>query len=107
MAVSHRVLMPNDVKTQPNNGTTTPMVVSEEARREVAAIVLDNLDLARDVLAGRRHWNQSQVGLFKAMLAKVVPDVSSNISRKEIVTRNANDMSREEMEKFIAERAGK
>ena len=95
------------VKPTQTNGTTEKLVVADEVRREVSGVVFDNIERARKVLAGQEHWNAHQVSLFKAMLSKVVPDVSSSVQRKEIVTRKADDMSREEMERYIAERIGK
>jgi hypothetical protein len=78
---------------------------SSMIRGKIASVVHDHLLIAEKVLTGEVTWSTGQVSLFKALLAKVVPDVSATYHQHELNSRTTTEMSREELEALAASQA--
>lgn len=78
---------------------------SAQLRGKIASLVHDHLLVAEKVLTGELSWTNSQVSLFKALLAKVVPDVSATFHQHELNSRVTSEMTREELEALAAAQA--
>lgn len=76
----------------------SPMGVTK-LRAQVARVVLDHVAHADAVLHGKRAWSSQQVNLFKALLNKVLPDISASyVESRDGVTRSITGMTRAELE---------
>ena len=78
---------------------------SSMIRGKIASVVHDHLLVAEKVLTGEVTWSTGQVSLFKALLAKVVPDVSATYHQHELNSRTTTEMTREELEALAASQA--
>lgn len=78
---------------------------SSMIRGKIASVVHDHLLIAEKVLTGEVTWSTGQVSLFKALLAKVVPDVSATYHQHELNSRTTTEMTREELEALAAAQA--
>lgn len=78
---------------------------SAQLRGKIASMVHDHLLVANKVLTGEVSWSTGQVSLFKALLAKVVPDVSATYHQHELNSRQTTEMTREELEALAASQA--
>jgi hypothetical protein len=74
----------------------TPVHV-ELVRRKMLALIATNLDAATEVLAGTRTWTPTQLGLFKTMLNKLVPDVSQSHQTIDVRQKPREELTREDL----------
>lgn len=88
--------------------TGLPKVTVEEVanvRRHVLDAVKNNIPNVRAVLGGKMKWTNQQVKLFQIMLNKVLPDLSQSMNEHITRPKALHEMSREELEQFVAESA--
>lgn len=74
----------------------TPVHV-ELVRRKMLSLIARNLDAASDVLEGSRTWTPTQLGLFKTMLNKLVPDVSQSHQTIDVRQKPREELTREDL----------
>jgi len=79
----------------------TPHQISR-LRSSIASEVRDLVPLAVSAVRGDVVWSNSQVSLFKALLGKVIPDLSQSHSTVDITTKSVVDLSRAELEEIVA-----
>ena len=60
------------------------------------------MPLAVSAVRGDVTWSNSQVSLFKALLGKVIPDLSQSHATVDVNTRSVVDLSRHELEEIVA-----
>jgi len=70
-------------------------------RTRLYNIVTEQTERALEVMEGKRSWNQQQVNLYRTMLNKCVPDLKHTLN--EVRHNDATKLTREELEKIIAE----
>lgn len=66
-------------------------------RAQAARYVKDVMPLAKQVIEGKQTWSNQQVALFKALLGKVMPDVSAHYEERHVTNHNVHEMSREQL----------
>lgn len=71
-------------------------------RNQLTRLVTGHIGVANEVLAGSAKWDNAQARLFLALLNKVLPDLSASFQRKEVITKNLNELTREELERAAA-----
>lgn len=69
-------------------------------RKQVASVVKDNIEYAREVLAGTRVWNANQIRLFTALASKVVPDLHHSYAQVGIENKALQELSRDQLEEI-------
>jgi folate-dependent tRNA-U54 methylase TrmFO/GidA len=67
-------------------------------RGQIASHVRDLMPQAVEAARGERTWSNQQVTIFRALLAKVVPDLSQSHSTVDITTRQVTELTRDELE---------
>ena len=59
------------------------------------------------VLIGEKKWSPTQFNLYKLLLNKIVPDISTTyVEQNDKTTRRISGLSRLELEEMVAERQG-
>ncbi len=59
------------------------------------------------VLIGEKKWSPTQFNLYKLLLNKIVPDISTTyVEQNDKTTRRISGLSRQELEEMVAERQG-
>ena len=59
------------------------------------------------VLLGEKKWTPVQFNLYKLLLNKIVPDISTTyVEQNDKTTRRISGLSRQELEEMVAERQG-
>jgi hypothetical protein len=84
-----------------NTTSLTPHQISR-LRSRIASEVRDLVPLAVSAVRGDITWSNSQVSLFKALLGKVIPDLSQSHATVDVNTRSVVDLSRHELEEIVA-----
>ena len=57
------------------------------------------------VLIGEKKWSPTQFNLYKLLLNKIVPDISTTyVEQNDKTTRRISGLSRQELEEMVAER---
>ena len=68
-------------------------------------------DLQNDVemvMLGGKKWSTVQLNLYKLLLNKVLPDISTSYSETtDLSTRRISGLSRQELEEMVAQRSNK
>ena len=58
------------------------------------------------VLIGEKKWSPVQFNLYKLLLNKIVPDISTTyVEQNDKTTRRISGLSRQELEEMVAERS--
>ncbi len=58
------------------------------------------------VLIGEKKWSPVQFNLYKLLLNKIVPDISTTyVEQNDRTTRRISGLSRQELEEMVAERS--
>ena len=59
------------------------------------------------MLIGEKKWSPTQFNLYKLLLNKIVPDISTTyVEQNDKTTRRISGLSRQELEEMVAERQG-
>lgn len=74
-------------------------------RGKIANIISHQIDIAERVLTGEIKWSATQVQVFKALMNKVVPDISAKFHQHEVNNRDVTAMSRADLERMAIEEA--
>jgi hypothetical protein len=79
---------------------THPLTPSEVARlrNQITLTVREILPQARRVVLGERHWTTVQLGVFRTLLAKVLPDLNQAFGQIQVAARPLTQLSRAELE---------
>ena len=82
----------------------TPLTPAQIAqlRNRIARLVHEALPHAREVLKGDRRWTNVQLGLFRTLVAKIVPDLNQSFAQVEVTNRPLMALSRAELEQIAA-----
>ncbi len=70
-------------------------------RGTIVSSMDSHIQMAHEVLAGTRVWTPAQVGVFRALLNKVVPDLSASYVQKEVHNFNTETLSIAELEALV------
>lgn len=79
----------------------TPAQIAQ-LRHRIGRTVHEALPHAREVLKGERKWSPVQLGLFRALLGKIVPDLNQSFAQVEVAHRPLSQLSRAELEAIAA-----
>ena len=82
----------------------TPLTPAQIAqlRNRIARLVHEALPHAREVMRGDRRWTNVQLGLFRTLVAKIVPDLNQSFAQVEVTNRPLMALSRAELEQIAA-----
>ena len=70
--------------------------------KQTVSLAQNDVDL---VLTGDKKWTPVQLGLYKLLLNKIVPDISTTyVEQNDKQTRRISGLSREELEQMVADR---
>lgn len=70
--------------------------------KQTVSLAQNDVDL---VLTGDKKWTPVQLGLYKLLLNKIVPDISTTyVEQNDKQTRRISGLSREELEEMVASR---
>jgi len=70
--------------------------------KQTVSLAQNDIDL---VLIGEKKWSPVQLGLYKLLLNKIVPDISTTyVEQNDNGTRRISGLSREELEEMVASR---
>jgi len=91
------------VRKDPNPKTSTgplapvtPMQV-DRVRRSVLDVVRKNIPDVREVLEGKKKWDNQQVRLFTVMLNKVMPDLHHSFNEHSIENKQVHELTVDEL----------
>lgn len=73
----------------------------EQLRRGVFNIVKSNLGRARDVVEGKRKWDNNQLKLYLALMNKVMPELSASYTETH-TTHSMDDLTTDELQRIVA-----
>ena len=77
-------------------------------RTRLTRTVCDLQNDVEDVMFGGKKWSTVQLNLYKLLLNKVLPDISTTYSETtDLSTRRISGLSRQELEEMVAQRNNK
>ena len=77
-------------------------------RTRLTRTVCDLQNDVEDVMFGGKKWSTVQLNLYKLLLNKVLPDISTSYSETaDLSTRRISGLSRQELEEMVAQRNNK
>lgn len=90
----------------PTTGTGLPAVTPLEVdrvRRSTLDIVRKQMPLVREVLDGKREWNNQQVRVFGMLLNKVMPDLHHSFNEHTIENKEVHELTFDELNQIAAQ----
>lgn len=90
----------------PTIGTGLPAVTPLEVdrvRRSTLDIVRKQMPLVREVLDGKREWNNQQVRVFGMLLNKVMPDLHHSFNEHTIENKEVHELTFDELNQIAAQ----
>lgn len=90
----------------PTVGTGLPPVTPLEVdrvRRSTLDIVRKQMPVVREVLDGRREWNNQQVRVFGMLLNKVMPDLHHSFNEHTVENKEVHELTFDELNEIAAQ----
>ena len=75
----------------------------DRVRRSTLDIVRKQMPVVREVLDGRREWNNQQVRVFGMLLNKVMPDLHHSFNEHTVENKQVHELTFDELNEIAAQ----